>query len=73
MFAFFRKMIKRFIKGERRIRMSKKEVIIDTDPGIDDAVALGIALFSEGLEVKLIPTEAGNFSCGNDVSNDQKE
>lgn len=40
--------------------MIKKNIIIDTDPGIDDAVALGIALFSEELDVKLITTVAGN-------------
>ena len=41
--------------------MSKKRpIIIDTDPGIDDAVALGIALFSETLDVRLITTVAGN-------------
>ncbi|MFD2391913.1 ribonucleoside hydrolase RihC [Enterococcus gallinarum] len=38
----------------------KKAVIIDTDPGIDDAVALGIGLFSDQLDVKLITTVAGN-------------
>ena len=37
-----------------------KAVIIDTDPGIDDAVALGIGLFSDQLDVKLITTVAGN-------------
>jgi non-specific riboncleoside hydrolase len=42
--------------------MSKRPVIIDTDPGIDDAVAIAIALFSEELEVKLITTVAGNVS-----------
>lgn len=40
--------------------MSKRSVIIDTDPGIDDAVALAIALFSDDLDVKLITTVAGN-------------
>ncbi|MBW3083093.1 ribonucleoside hydrolase RihC [Bifidobacterium phasiani] len=35
-------------------------VIIDTDPGIDDAVAIALALFSEELDVKLITTVAGN-------------
>lgn len=40
--------------------MTKKQIIIDTDPGIDDAVALAIALFSNELEVKLITTVAGN-------------
>lgn len=42
--------------------MKKKSIIIDTDPGIDDAVALAIALFSAELEVKLITTVAGNVS-----------
>ena len=39
-----------------------KKIIIDTDPGIDDAVALAIALFSDELNVKLITTVAGNVS-----------
>lgn len=38
----------------------KKQIIIDTDPGIDDAVALAIALYSNEIEVKLITTVAGN-------------
>ncbi|MVO99944.1 ribonucleoside hydrolase RihC [Paenibacillus lutrae] len=37
-----------------------RPIIIDTDPGIDDAVALAIALYSEGLDVRLITTVAGN-------------
>lgn len=41
--------------------MSKKRpIIIDTDPGIDDAVAIAIALFSKELDVKLFTTIAGN-------------
>lgn len=40
--------------------MTKKPIILDTDPGIDDAVALAVALHSEELEVKLITTVAGN-------------
>jgi len=40
--------------------MKKRPIIIDTDPGIDDAVALGIALSSKELDVKLITTVAGN-------------
>lgn len=40
----------------------KTPIIIDTDPGIDDAVALAIALFSSKLDVKLITTVAGNVS-----------
>ena len=42
--------------------MNKRPIIIDTDPGIDDAVALAIALYSEELDVKLITTVAGNVS-----------
>ena len=40
--------------------MNKRHIIIDTDPGIDDALALAIALFSDELEVDLITTVAGN-------------
>jgi non-specific riboncleoside hydrolase len=40
----------------------KRSIIIDTDPGIDDALAIAIALFSEKLDVKLITTVAGNVS-----------
>lgn len=42
--------------------MKKRPVIIDTDPGIDDAVAIAIALFSDELDVRLITTVAGNVS-----------
>lgn len=42
--------------------MNKRPIIIDTDPGIDDAVALAIALFSEKIDVKLITTIAGNVN-----------
>ena len=40
--------------------MKKRPIIIDTDPGIDDALAIAIALFSEELDVRLISTVAGN-------------
>lgn len=42
--------------------MNKRPIIIDTDPGIDDAVAIAIALFSDELDVRLITTVAGNVS-----------
>ena len=45
--------------------MKKRPIIIDTDPGIDDALAIAIALFSEELDVKLITTVAGNVSLEN--------
>lgn len=45
--------------------MDKRPIIIDTDPGIDDALAIAIALFSEELDVQLITTVAGNVSLEN--------
>lgn len=42
--------------------MNKRKIIIDTDPGIDDAVAIALAVFSEEIEVNLITTIAGNVS-----------
>lgn len=48
--------------------MSKRPIIIDTDPGIDDALAIGIALFAEELDVRLITTVAGNV-CLEHVTN----
>ena len=52
--------------------MTKEKIIIDTDPGIDDAVALAIALFSDKLDVKLITTVAGNVSAEKVTSNTLK-
>lgn len=40
--------------------MKKRKLIIDTDPGIDDAIALAIALHSKKVDVELITTVAGN-------------
>lgn len=40
--------------------LCKKNLIIDTDPGIDDAIAIAIAIFSEEYRVNLISTVAGN-------------
>lgn len=42
--------------------MSRTPIILDTDPGIDDAVAIAAALFAPQLELKLITTVAGNVS-----------
>lgn len=49
--------------------MNKKQVIIDTDPGIDDAIALAIALFSSEIDVKLITTVAGNVGLNHVTQN----
>ena len=39
-----------------------KKVIIDVDPGIDDAIALAIALFDPRLEVLAVTATGGNVS-----------
>ncbi len=44
------------------MQQDKTPVIIDTDPGIDDALALNIALRSAGLDVLLVCSVAGNVS-----------
>lgn len=40
----------------------KKDVIIDADPGIDDAIALCLATHSNKLNIKLITTVCGNVT-----------
>ncbi|MDO5738458.1 MAG: ribonucleoside hydrolase RihC [Eubacteriales bacterium] len=42
--------------------MDKRKVIIDTDPGIDDAVALALAIYAESIDVQLITTVCGNVN-----------
>lgn len=42
--------------------MEKIKVIIDCDPGIDDAAALAIALTNPNIDVRLITTVAGNVT-----------
>lgn len=43
-------------------KQSRKPVVIDTDPGLDDALALVLALRSPALDVKAITVVAGNVS-----------
>jgi purine nucleosidase len=40
-----------------------RKVILDVDPGIDDALALSIALFDEALEVEAVTAVAGNVDA----------
>lgn len=40
--------------------MKKTNIIIDTDPGVDDATAITIAMFNNKLNTKLISTTSGN-------------
>ena len=49
--------------------MQNYYVIIDCDPGIDDAMAIMNALNSSNIEVKLISTVAGNLSIDETVKN----
>lgn len=50
----------------------KRAIIIDTDPGIDDAVALSIALNHPALEVRLLTTVAGNVNVNKTTDNTLK-
>lgn len=50
----------------------KRPIIIDTDPGIDDAVALSIALNHPKLDVKLLTTVAGNVNAHKTTENTLK-
>ncbi|WP_423364417.1 nucleoside hydrolase [Mycoplasma sp. P36-A1] len=47
----------------------KKPIIIDTDPGIDDALALACALFSNKYDILLVTTMAGNVNLENTTRN----
>lgn len=47
----------------------QKRVIIDTDPGVDDALALMLALSSKELHVEAITTVNGNVSLGQATRN----
>lgn len=49
--------------------MEKIPVIIDSDPGIDDALALLIAFQSKKLDIKLITTVAGNVDVDKNTEN----
>ena len=48
-----------FITGEL---LMKHKIILDTDPGIDDAVMISTALTDPQLDVALITTVAGNVT-----------
>ena len=50
--------------------MSKRKVIIDTDPGYDDACAIALASVSDKLEILGITSVAGNNTIENVNQND---
>jgi len=47
----------------------KRKVIFDCDPGLDDALALMLALASDELDVLAVTTIAGNSTIGNTTQN----
>ncbi len=49
--------------------MERKPIIIDTDPGIDDAVAIAVALNAPQLDVRLITAVGGNVSLAHTTDN----
>lgn len=49
--------------------MEKIKVIIDTDPGVDDAACLVYALFDKMLDIKLITTVVGNVKVDTSTRN----
>ncbi|MGH6930870.1 MAG: nucleoside hydrolase [Dongiaceae bacterium] len=49
--------------------MAKRQVIIDTDPGIDDALALFLACVAPELEIRAITTVAGNVGINRTTRN----
>ncbi len=50
----------------------KRKIIIDTDPGIDDAAALAIALNNPSLKVEMLSTAAGNVNLNYTTENAKK-
>lgn len=49
--------------------MTRIPIILDTDPGIDDAVAITAALYAPELDLRLITTVAGNVSVDKTTRN----
>ncbi|UFN51217.1 nucleoside hydrolase [Roseomonas sp. OT10] len=49
--------------------MAKTPVLIDCDPGVDDTIALWLALASPELEVLAVTTVAGNVPCETSTEN----
>ena len=49
--------------------MKKRKIIIDTDPGIDDAAALAVALRHPSLDVQLITTVGANVNAEKTTAN----
>lgn len=48
---------------------NKEKIIIDTDPGVDDAIAIMLLAKSEQVDIRAITTVAGNSSIQNTTDN----
>lgn len=59
----------KFDKDFYRISKEKIKVIIDTDPGVDDAACLIYAFFDENIDIKLLTTVVGNTSLDKTTRN----
>ncbi len=62
-------MNKIFNKNDYAISNKKYKVIIDTDPGVDDAACLLYAFFDENIEIKLLTSVVGNTSLDKTTRN----
>lgn len=49
--------------------METRKIIIDTDPGIDDAAAISVMLSEPSLDVKLIASVSGNVGIEHTTNN----
>ena len=49
--------------------MNQTPIIIDTDPGIDDAAAISMALNHPNIDVKMIATVNGNVNIDKTTAN----
>ena len=62
-------MEKIFNKNDYKLSNQAYKVIIDTDPGVDDAVCLIYALSDENVDVKLLTTVVGNVDIDKTTRN----
>ena len=62
-------MNKIFDKNDYTIPHKKYKVIIDTDPGDDDAACLLYAFFDENIDIKLLTSVVGNTSLAKTTRN----
>ncbi len=62
-------MNKIFNKNDYKLNDKVYKVIIDTDPGVDDAACLIYAFFDENIDIKLLTTVVGNTSLDKTTRN----